>query len=90
MDLPGVSLNELGRRRYESKLSPLLPIFISWKDVKCPPDGPWTPCVATGTAPSAHCLLSTTHRSSQPGGEASRNRNCTRGPRSDELGDTRT
>lgn len=72
--LPGVSLNELGRR-FESKLSPLLPIFVSWKDVKCPPDGPWTPCVTTGTASSevAQCLLSSVHRSPQPGGEASGN-----------------
>lgn len=73
--LPGVSLNELGRRRFESKLSPLLPISVSWKDVKCPPDGPWTPCVTTGTASSevAPCLLSSVHRSPQPGGEASGN-----------------
>lgn len=32
----GFSLNELRRRRFESKWSPLLAILISWKDIESP------------------------------------------------------
>lgn len=33
---------------FESKLSPLLLILISWKGIKCPPSGHWTPSLNTG------------------------------------------